>query len=121
MDYFFTTIFPKIMAGFLVIILVLDVVNHLFKKKLIEYVLLSEERRQRHIRMDSIIVSYEKKLFWQLLVMLPLLALSTYYFLPHLFYLPIVIILFCPFVLDDYFRRKSILRAIDKKIEGEIL
>jgi hypothetical protein len=128
MDYFFTTFFPMlfeyIFAGLLVIILILDIINHLGKKKLIELVLQSEEKRQRYIRIDSMLVSGYGKILWQVLAILPVIALSIYYFLPNLFpsllYPMIEVILFCILMLDDYFYRKSFLKAINKKIESEI-
>jgi hypothetical protein len=112
---YFSSVWSTIMIALFALGFIMDIIQHVFKKKLIGFVLQSEERRQRHIRMDSILVSYERKLLWQLLAILPVLALSSYYFLPRLLYIPILIILFCPLILDDYFYRKSFLMAIDKK------
>src|SRR5512141_2370236 len=114
MDYF-SSIWFKIGLVFLVLVFILDIAKHLLKKKLIEFVLHSEERRQVYIRMDSSLISYERKLFWSMLAISVMLALTTYYFLPYLLYLPIVTILFCPIVLEDYFYRKSFLEAINKE------
>ena len=111
MNYFFKISFFILF----VILVIMDVAKHLLKKKLIESILHpSTLRRQAFTRMDSSLVSYERILFWLLLAILPLLALTTYYFLPHLLYLPIVMALFCPFVLEDYLYRKSFLKAIEK-------
>jgi hypothetical protein len=117
---YFSSIWPIIMIALFALAFIMDIAKHFLKKKLISFVLQSEERRQRYIRTDSILISYERKILWLLLAILPVMFLSIYYFLPHLFYIPLLILLFCPIVLEDYFYRKLFLKAIDKKIEGEI-
>ncbi len=118
MDYFFAVFFSilfYLMIGFFVIIVIMDVAKHMSKRKLTENILRSsEERRQKFIYMDSRLISYEKKLLWLLLAILPVLALSIYLFLPDLLWLPIALALLCIIVLEDRFYRKSFLKAIDK-------
>jgi len=119
MEYFFTTFFTtlfKTLVGLFAVSVFLSIYKHLSKRKLIERILqLPEEKRQIYIRSDSELILIYKMLLWNMPVILLAFVLTTYVFLPQFSYFTIVIVLGYIVILEDYFYRKSVLKAIDKK------
>jgi len=105
----------------LVLMLIFSVINHWNKQKLIDRVLQSEEKRQSYIRMDTLLISSYKKIFWLFVASLLLMAAALYYFIPSLFnslkYLMVEMVIFLIIMVDDYFYRKSFLKTIERKTE----
>ncbi|MBI5935890.1 MAG: hypothetical protein HY867_19465 [Chloroflexi bacterium] len=122
MDYFIAIICPSVFAIPLVVALIFSVINHLNKKKLAERVLQSEEKRQGYIRINSMLISVYKKILWQMVILVPITAFALYLFVPNQFdiLLPLFVesALFYIIMLDDYFYRKSFLKAIERKTES---
>jgi len=122
MDFFLATICPSVFAIPIIVALIFSVINHLNKKKLTERVLQSEEKRQGYERMNSMLISVYKKILLQMILILPVLAFTLYLFVPDQFgvLLPLFLetTLFCMIMLDDYFYRKSFLKAIERKTES---
>jgi hypothetical protein len=122
MDFFLATICPSVLAIPIIVALIFSVINHLNKKKLTERVLQSEEKRQGYVRMNSMLISVYKKTLLQMILILPILAFTLYFFVPDQFgvLLPLFVeaALFYFIMLDDYFYRKSFLKSIEREIEN---
>jgi len=117
MNHSFTTFFTIIfiiLVGLFGIGLILNILKHLLRKKLIEYILRSpEEKQQIYIRTDSRLISIYKILFWMAPVYLLLIPIVFYLFLPDQFlYAAIVITLMYVLIFEDFLYRRSILKAI---------
>jgi len=122
MDFFLATICPSALAIPIIVALIFSIINHLNKKKLTERVLQSEEKRQGYVRMNSTLIAVYKKILLQMILILPILAFTLYLFVPDQFgiLLPLFVetALFYFIMLDDYFYRKSFLKAIEREIES---